>query len=179
LSVIRKNKQGRNSLRQIGLALLVDRYSRLPIHYREYRGNCHDSKVFGSLLEELIAAMREAGGKELTLVVDKGMNSPENFQFIDGQEDVHFITSYSPSFAEELVLTSRDRFVLVETPRNKRLEAKNRHEDCLLVSSSPPHRSLRADFPHKAPLMRIWRKSAFQDRDAVESVAEPSFPQGV
>ncbi len=46
------------------------------------------------------------------------------------------------------------------------------------LSGSPPHRSLQAEFPHKAPLMRIWRKSAFQDRDAVELVGESSVPQG-
>jgi transposase len=128
-----KNKQGRNSLRQVGLALLVDRHTRLPIHYREYPGNCHDSKLFASLLEEIIAVMRESGRKDMTLIIDKGMNSPENFQLIDKKDDVHFITSYSPHFAEELALTSRERFAPVETPRNKRLQAKNRHEDCLLA----------------------------------------------
>jgi transposase len=69
----------------------------------------------------------------MTLIIDKGMNSPENFQLIDEKDDVHFITSYSPYFAEELVLTSRDRFAPVETPHNKRLQAKGRHEDCLLA----------------------------------------------
>jgi len=128
-----KNKQGRDWLRQIGLALLVDRHSRLPIHYREYRGNCHDSKLFASMLEELITAMRQAGGKEITLVIDKGMNSPENFQYIDEKDGVHFITSYSPYFAEDLVLTSREHFVPVETQHNKRLQAKGLDEDCLLA----------------------------------------------
>jgi hypothetical protein len=47
------------------------------------------------------------------------------------------------------------------------------------LSDSPPHRSLQAEFPHKALLMRIWRKSAFQDRDAMELVGEPSAPQEV
>jgi hypothetical protein len=45
------------------------------------------------------------------------------------------------------------------------------------LSGSPPHRSLQAEFPHKALLMRIWRKSAFQDRDAVELVGEHSVPR--
>jgi transposase len=128
-----KNKEGRNWLRQIGLALLVDRHSRLPFHYREYQGNCHDSKVFSSLLEELVGAMRESGREDLTLVIDKGMNSPENFQTIDEKSDVHFVTTYSPYFAEELVLTSRDRFSPVETARNKTLQEQGRHEDCLLA----------------------------------------------
>jgi transposase len=128
-----KDKEGRDWLRQIGLALLVDRHSRLPFHYREYQGNCHDSKLFASLLEELVSAMRDSGKQDLTLVIDKGMNSPENFQVIDEKSDVHFITTYSPYFAEELVLASRERFTLVETPRNKRLLEKGCDEDCLLA----------------------------------------------
>jgi hypothetical protein len=128
-----KNKEGRNWLRQIGLALLVDRHSRLPFHYREYQGNCHDSKVFASLLKELVDAMRESGKQDLTLVIDKGMNAPENFQIIDEMRDVHFITTYSPYFAEKLVLASRNRFIPVEISRNKRLREQGLHEDCLLA----------------------------------------------
>ena len=128
-----KNKAGRDWLRQIGLALLVNRHSRLPFHYREYQGNCHDSTVFASLLEELVSAMRDSGQQDLTLVIDKGMNSPENFQLIDEKHDVHFITSYSPYYAEKLVLASRDRFTLAQTPRNKSLLEKGRDEDCLLA----------------------------------------------
>jgi transposase len=128
-----KNKQGRDWLRQVGLALLVDRHSRLPLYYREYQGNCHDSKLFASLLEEIIAVMRESGRKDMTLIIDKGMNSPENFQLIDSKDDIHFITTYSPFFAEDLALASRDRFVPVDTSRNKRLQAQGRHEDCLLA----------------------------------------------
>ena len=128
-----KNKEGRNWLRQVGLALLVDRHSRLPFLYREYSGNCHDSTVFASLLDELVHAMRESGKQNLTLVVDKGMNSPENFQTIDEKSDVHFITTYAPSNAEELVLASRDRFSPVEIPHNKRLQERELHEDLLLA----------------------------------------------
>jgi transposase len=128
-----KNKEGRSWLRQIGLALLMDRQSRLPFHYREYQGNCHDSKVFSSLMEELVDTMRQSGKQDLTLVIDKGMNSPENFQAIDEKSNVHFITTYSPHFAEELALASRDRFTLVDTARNKRLQEQGRHEDCLLA----------------------------------------------
>jgi hypothetical protein len=34
------------------------------------------------------------------------------------------------------------------------------------LSDSPPHRSLRAVFPHKAPPTDTWRKSAHSDMDA-------------
>lgn len=40
------NKEGRHWLRQVGVALLVSRDNQLPFFYREYEGNCHDSKLF-------------------------------------------------------------------------------------------------------------------------------------
>jgi transposase len=42
------NKAGRHHLRQLGLALLVDRVTHLPLYYRVYEGNAHDSKLFPS-----------------------------------------------------------------------------------------------------------------------------------
>jgi len=128
-----KNKEGRDSLRQIGLALLVSRHSRLPFHYREYPGNCHDSKVFSTLLAELVGAMRASGNHDLTLVIDKGMNSPDNFKVIDDISDVHFITTYSPSHAESLAMASRKKFTFVKTPHNIALQENNQFEDCITV----------------------------------------------
>ena len=66
-------------MRQIGVALVVSRDAQLPLFYREYEGNRHDSKQFNKILTEMISRMRECCGKdgELTLVFDKGMNSVE------------------------------------------------------------------------------------------------------
>jgi len=126
-----KNKEGRNWLRQIGLALLVDRVTRLPFHYRAYQGNRHDSKVFNLLIEELTGAMRGSGKQDLTLVVDKGMNSPENYEVIDEKSDVHFITTYSPYLAAKLVLTSRDHFKQLDIAHNRTLQEQGDEEDCI------------------------------------------------
>nr|WP_211341394.1 DUF1156 domain-containing protein [Desulfoglaeba alkanexedens] len=83
----------------IGVALLVSRDAQLPLFYREYEGNRHDSKQFNMILTEMIARMNESSGNEeggLTLVFDKGMNSEENIALIDSTARVHFITTYSP-----------------------------------------------------------------------------------
>ncbi len=53
-----KNKEGKNWLRQVGVALLVSRDNRLPLFYQEYEGNRHDSKVFHEILRQVISAMR-------------------------------------------------------------------------------------------------------------------------
>ena len=43
-----KNKQGKDWLRQVGVALLVSRDGEIPLFYREYEGNRHDSKLFAT-----------------------------------------------------------------------------------------------------------------------------------
>ena len=37
------NKASKHHLRQVGVGLLADRVKRLPLYYREYEGNTHDS----------------------------------------------------------------------------------------------------------------------------------------
>jgi transposase len=70
------NKVGRHHLRQIGLALLADRFTHLPLFYRVYEGNTHDSKVFRRLIDELFGVMCgfNQTKQRLTVVFDKGMN---------------------------------------------------------------------------------------------------------
>jgi len=92
-----KSKEGRNWLRQVGVALLVSRDKRIPLYYREYEGNRHDSKVFLQVMEDMFGAMRDSVGEDATLTVifDKGMNSEDNIAAIDTREDINFITTYS------------------------------------------------------------------------------------
>lgn len=128
-----RNKEGRDWLRQIGVALLVSRDNRLPLLYREYEGNRHDSKVFARLLDEIFAAMTKVTGRQgkLTLVFDKGMNAEDNIAMVDAHERLGFITTYSTYLAEELVQVDRARFQPVETDRNLRLREAGRMDDLL------------------------------------------------
>ena len=98
-----KNKEGRDWLRQIGLALLVARDTNLPLFYREYEGNRHDSRLFARVMDEVLRAMREHGRGEVTVVFDKGMNAEENLSAIDAADQAHFVTTYSTHLAEELI----------------------------------------------------------------------------
>lgn len=118
------SKDSKSHLRQIGLALLVDRGSRLPLFYREYPGNVHDSKQFGRLMNEMFAAACELNPAQesLTVVIDKGMNSPDNIRWLDQHPQMHFVTTYSPAFVQDLVLVPPERFTLVEIEKNRWLE---------------------------------------------------------
>jgi transposase len=130
-----KNKAGRHQLRQIGVGLLVARDSRLPLHYTLYPGNVHDSKHFRAVMDEMfaLACGLAHDGERLTVVIDKGMNATENMAWLDEREHVHFVTSYSPYFAQELAMTPLARFEPLEIERNQRRLEEGRDHDRLLA----------------------------------------------
>jgi transposase len=130
-----KNKDGKDWLRQVGVALLVARDTQIPLFYREYEGNRHDSKEFQKILGEITAAMRQAapGDRELTIIFDKGMNSEDNLAAIDVTPGVHFITTYSPYYAAELIRVKMSRFTAVDTAKNRELDKLGRPEDRLVA----------------------------------------------
>ena len=133
LAVRGKNKEGKDWLRQVGVALLVSRASQMPLFYREYEGNRHDSKVFLCLIEEVVSAMKSTFSGDLTVVFDKGMNSEDNIGIIDTMPGVHFITTYSPFYADELIRIKPSEFEQVETERNRELEKIGREDDRMVA----------------------------------------------
>ena len=118
-----KNKDGKNHLRQVGLGLLVARGTGLPLYYRAYPGNLHDSKLFGEVMDEMFGVVMglDRTKERLTVVVDKGMNSEDNYAWLDEHKRMHFVTTYSTYFAEELAQTPLDRFEPVDTEKNREL----------------------------------------------------------
>jgi transposase len=130
-----KNKEGRHHLRQIGLGLLVSRKSRLPLYYRMYPGNEHDSHLFQRIMDEMFGIICGfAKTKErLTVVFDKGMNAETNFAQIDNNQRIHFITNYSTYFAEDLVTIALERFDPVPIRKNKQLEERGELDERLLA----------------------------------------------
>ena len=133
-----KNKAGRHHLRQIGLGLLVARDSQLPIYYTVYPGNVHDSKQFESIMDEMfgIACGLHKTKERLTVVIDKGMNSEDNYAWIDDHSRIHFVTSYSTYFAQDLAATPLDHFEPVDTDKNRRLVEAGKPEERLLAYRS-------------------------------------------
>jgi transposase len=129
------NKEGRHWLRQVGVALLVSRDNQLPFFYRAYEGNCHDSKLFGSIVDSVISSMKSSVGKpcRLTIVFDKGMNSEDNIIAIDNNPDTNFITCYSPYFAPELIHVKLNKFTVAETTKNRELQENGQTNDLLLA----------------------------------------------
>ncbi len=129
-----RSKEGRHNLRQIGLGLLVTRDTRLPIYYCIYPGNIHDSRIFESVMDEMFGIIcgLNKTKERLTVVIDKGMNSKDNYTWIDEHSRIHFVTNYSPYFAEELSQMPLDRFEPLNIKKNKQLLEKGRQADRIL-----------------------------------------------
>lgn len=130
-----KNKAGRHHLRQIGLGLLVARNERLPLYYSVYPGNVHDSKHFEAIMDEMfgIACGLNKTKDRLTVVIDKGMNAEGNYKWIDDHSRIHFITTYSTYFAQDLATIPLDQFEVADTVKNKQLIENGYGADCQLV----------------------------------------------
>jgi len=128
------SKSGKHHLRQVGLALLVDTSSRLPLFYREYSGNEHDSQVFNQIIDEMFGVLCgfNSTKQRLTVVFDRGMNSEDNVAFIDDHRRIHFVTTYSTYFAENLAATDLKHFSVLNIRHNDELIAKGNRADCLL-----------------------------------------------
>jgi transposase len=130
-----KSKDGRHHLRQIGLGLLVARDSKLPLYYCAYPGNVHDSKQFEAIMDEMfgIVCGLHKTKERLTVVIDKGMNSESNYAWIDEHARIHFVTTYSTYFAQELATTTLDRFEPLDIAKNKKLLEDGNREDLILA----------------------------------------------
>jgi len=123
-----KNKEGRDSLRQVGLGLLVARETRLPLYYCVYPGNLHDSRQFEAVLGEMFGVVMDLcqPKERLTLVIDKGMNSKDNFALIDEHARVHFVTTYSTYFEPDLAAVDLKAFDVLDTKENKEAPEKDK-----------------------------------------------------
>ena len=105
------SKEGRKSLRIVGLALLVAADSNLPLLHSVYPGNQPDAPTFSSLLDTLAARWRELfarHGEDITLVFDKGNNSAANLAVLE-EGPYRFVGSLVPTQHPELLAVPNHR----------------------------------------------------------------------
>jgi transposase len=104
-------KSKRTDLRIIGLALLVSSEFHIPLFSKLYAGNQHDSVTFGSVTQELVKRYRLLAGEaeQITLVFDKGNNSPENIEAV-ANSPYHIVGSLSPAHQRELLEVPLSKF---------------------------------------------------------------------
>ena len=101
-------KQGRDNLRLLGLAVLATADGDVPLLHHTYAGNHHDSVMFHSVAEQLLARCRAFSREvdQITLVFDKGNNSEENLRLVD-HSSLHFVGSLVPTHHPDLLAIPR------------------------------------------------------------------------
>lgn len=97
------NKDYHHHLKQVGLAMCVDKEWGIPLFHRVYRGNSNDANTFVGIIDKLIMQIRKGFEQveNLVLVFDKGNNSQHNFRSLDGK--VKWVGSLVPSHFSDLV----------------------------------------------------------------------------
>lgn len=104
------SKEGRDSLRILGLALLVTADGEVPLLHHIYAGNQADSSIFSRLSAELTRRCKSLGRGvcDITLVFDKGNNSKKNVSRI-GKAPFHFVGSLVPTQHPKLLSIGREQ----------------------------------------------------------------------
>jgi len=99
-----KSKEGRSSLRILGLAMLVTGDFHVPLLHRVYPGHQPDAPTFRSLIEDLAERHRllTDGALDLTLVFDKGNNAADTIASVD-EGPWHFVGSLVPTQHADLL----------------------------------------------------------------------------
>jgi len=110
-----KSKEGRQSLRIVGVALLVAADFGVPLFHHTYPGNQPEITTFSSVISDLVARYRAVnrGVEHVTIVFDKGNNSQDNLQAVE-ETPYHFVGSLVPTQHEDLLKIPKRRFRSLE-----------------------------------------------------------------
>jgi len=110
-----RNKQKRNDLRQVGLALVVTRRDFIPLFHHTYRGNMSDSTVFRQVVGRIKRRMKDLNMdlEKHTLVFDRGCNSKKNLALV-ARLKLHYVGALTPSQHMDLIQDAEAQFVPVD-----------------------------------------------------------------
>jgi len=117
-------KQKRNDLRQVGVALLCSRHEGVPLWHRTYGGQLADAKCFAEVLpmiQQRLAQLR-CNPETLTIVYDKGNVSRENQRLVD-KAQLHFVTALPASTQRDLVTQANAQLTPVDLGDGKTVPA--------------------------------------------------------
>src|ERR1039457_325777 len=148
-----KNKQGRHDLRQMGLALVVDQVTQLPLAHVLYEGARSDMKTFAEFLKPVRKRLRELTGQpeQLTLVFDAGASSRQNLEGLE-----RYVTAVRPSY--HLALLSEVQLsngAAVRAWRTQRTVAGKQRDVAVVFSPQLYEGQLRG---LRQTLSRSWRE---------------------
>jgi transposase len=105
-----KSKEGRGSLRILGLALLVTGDFEVPLFHHLYPGNHNDPTSFRSIVHELADRYWRLvdGAEDVTIVFDKGNNTEDTLDVV--LDKYHVVGSLVPTHHPDLLKIPRKRY---------------------------------------------------------------------
>jgi transposase len=118
------NKQKRDDLRQVGVALLCARESQIPLWHQTYGGEIADSRCFADVLPSLRQRLVELGRDmdSLTIVYDKGNVSRNNQQRVDSSK-LHYVTALTAASQAALVEEANPKLEPVALANGEQVQA--------------------------------------------------------
>lgn len=124
-----KNKQKRDDLRQVGLALAVTQKNHIPLLHYTYKGNIHDSKIFEKMVFSIEKRMKELkiDISQHTIVFDRGCNSKNNLQKVK-ELNLYYIGALTPAHHEKLILAAEGKYTTTQID-DKKLEVYREKTD--------------------------------------------------
>jgi transposase len=101
------SKEKRTDLKIVGLTLMVSSDFEIPLFHDTYEGNKNDSRQFSDTLDKLkkrYAYLLDGKEPDITLVFDKGNNSPENIKKLISEDTakINFVGSLRYNQCPEL-----------------------------------------------------------------------------
>jgi len=116
------NKQKRDDLRQYNLALLTTKDFFMPIFSYIYQGNRNDVSIFPEYLEKMLKKLKSIVGQveEITLVFDKGNNSPRGIDILKGKK-VGYVGTLSIHSHPDLIMIPYKKYHQVELASGKKM----------------------------------------------------------
>jgi transposase len=99
-----QNKQKRNDLRQVGLAMVVSKEDYIPLFHHSYQGNLQDGTVFRGVIEKIKGRMQSLGLNldTHTLVFDRGNNSKKNLAIVKSL-GFYYVGALTPYHHKEII----------------------------------------------------------------------------
>ncbi len=99
-----KNKQKRNDLRQVGLAMVVSKEDYIPLFHHSYQGNLQDGTVFREVIVKIKDRLQSLGLNQdtHTLVFDRGNNSKKNLDIVKTL-GFYYVGALTPYHHKEII----------------------------------------------------------------------------
>ena len=173
------NKQGRHDLRQLGLALVVDQATQLPLAHLLYEGARSDMRTFADFLKPVRERLHvlSARPQQLTLVFDAGASSKANLQSLETGSD-HYVTAVRPSYQQALLAEAADHLeevtlstgAVVRAWRTQRMIAGQQRDAVVVFSSQLYAGQVRGLHQHMARCGEQLKELGASPRGTPEAV---------